>query len=196
MPERFHELVLASASPRRKQLLAQIGLECEVTPSSVDETPHDGEPPAAYVRRLAREKAIAVARDRSDRFVIGADTAVVVDGVIMGKPADRHDAERMLRLLSARGHEVMSAVAVAHGGTCDDRLTVTKVSMGAIDARQLSHYLRSEEWQDKAGAYAIQGRAAAFVTAVAGTYSGVVGLPLHETMTLLIEAGFDPMVRA
>lgn len=192
MPETAPALILASASPRRRVLLEQAGLVCSVLPAAIDETPHDGEPPAAYVRRLARAKAQRVAADRPDCVVIGADTAVVVDGTVLGKPATGDEARGMLMTLSARDHEVMSAVALCIGGSCDDRIAVTRVAFRAVDDAEATAYVASGEWQDKAGGYAIQGRAAAFVQWIEGSYTGVVGLPMFETLALLAAAGIEP----
>lgn len=189
MPEPVPQLVLASASPRRRALLAQAGLECIVMPATVDETPHEDEPPAAYVRRLARAKAQWIAEDDVGAVVVGADTTVVVDGAMLGKPASEDQARHMLQSLSARSHEVMSAVAVCAHGACDDRITVTRVSFRPVEEAEVRAYLESGEWRDKAGGYAIQGRAAAFVQWIEGSYTGVVGLPMFETLALLAAVG-------
>lgn len=182
-------LILASASPRRRELLAQAGIACEVRPADVDETPRVDEAPAAYVTRLACAKALAV--DRDDRPVLGADTAVVLDGEIFGKPADAVDAARMLRALSGREHEVCSAVAVVAGDRCDHRCVTVRVRMRALDDDEIAAYTRTGEPLDKAGAYAVQGRAAAFVERVDGSYTAVVGLPLYEALALLQAAGIS-----
>lgn len=176
-------------------MLEQAGLACSVVPAAIDETPHEREPPAAYVRRLARAKAQRIAADRQGSVVIGADTAVVVDGAVLGKPSTGDDARRMLRTLSARGHEVMSSVAVCANGVCDDRIAVTRVSFRVVDDAEAAAYLDSGEWQDKAGGYAIQGQAAAFVQWIEGSYTGVVGLPMFETLALLAAVGVTPGAR-
>lgn len=180
-------LVLASASPRRRELLTQAGIACEVQPADIDETPHAGEAPLDFVRRVAREKALAV--DGVGRPVLGADTEVVLDGVILGKPKDADDARRMLRALSGRAHEVVSAVAVVSNGRCDDRLVVARVWMRALGDDEIDAYCGTDEPWDKAGAYAVQGRAAAFVERIDGSYTAVVGLPLFEALALLRDAG-------
>ncbi len=193
MIEPVEKVILASASPRRRELLAQVGIDCEVIPAHVDETQWPGEAPGAHVRRLAREKAMAIdlAPDEA-RPVVAADTIVVVDGQVLGKPADDEDAARMLEHLSGRTHEVMTAVAVRYAGTMDDRISVTRVTMRAISPEEIRRYCASGEPRDKAGAYGIQGRAAAFVQSIEGSYTGVVGLPLHETLALLEPCGVRP----
>ncbi|MCA1798603.1 MAG: Maf family nucleotide pyrophosphatase [Xanthomonadaceae bacterium] len=179
-------LILASASPRRRDLLAQAGIACEVRPADVDETPLADEQPDAYVRRLARAKAGAILGD--GRPVLGADTAVVLDRSILGKPADAADAARMLRALSGREHEVHSAVALVSGDRCNDSCVTVRVCMRKLDDEEIAAYCRTGEPMDKAGAYAIQGRAAAFVERIDGSYTAVVG-PIYETLVLLRTAG-------
>ncbi len=186
-------LCLASASPRRSQLLDQLGIAHVIAPADIDERMRAGEDPADYVRRLSYEKARAVADDpdRSQGLpVLGADTAVVLGQRVLGKPRDANDSLRMLEQLSARSHEVLSAVTLVgpHGNAT--RLARTEVRFRAIDAAEARAYWHSGEPCDKAGGYAIQGRAAAFVEWISGSYSGVVGLPLYETAQLLAAAGF------
>lgn len=181
-------LCLASASPRRRELLAGIGVGVEVRPVDIDETPRLGERPEAYVTRLAREKATAGAR-LSALPVLGSDTAVVCDGRILGKPADRDEAAGMLRLLSARWHEVLTAVAVTGPAGLLDVCVATRVCMRAIDDEEMAAYWATGEPADKAGAYAIQGLAAIFVERIEGSHSAVVGLPLFETAQLLSRQG-------
>ncbi len=180
-------LFLASASPRRRELLTQIGVPFTLLPVSIDEAPDAAEAPEAYVQRLAREKALAGLAQAADATacVLGADTTVVLDGRILGKPADRADALAMLQALSGREHQVMTAVALADARQCVVRLVTTRVRMRAIPAAQAEAYWASGEPQDKAGGYAIQGWGAVFVSAVEGSYSAVVGLPLCETAQLL-----------
>ncbi|ROR34869.1 Maf family protein [Inmirania thermothiophila] len=181
---------LASRSPRRRALLAQIGLEAVVVPADVDESPRAGEAPAARVLRLARAKARAgAAAAPAGAVVLGADTEVVVDGEPLGKPADRAEARAMLARLAGRWHEVMTGVAVVHGGGEATRLSVTRVRFRDLDARELAAYAASGEGDDKAGGYAIQGLGAVLVARIEGSYSGVVGLPLAETAELLAAAG-------
>ena len=183
-------LILASASPRRRELLAQIGLACEVQPADIDETPRPGEPPADYVLRMAREKAWAIAERYPGRVVLAADTTVVLDGEPLGKPADRAAGEGMLGRLSGRRHEVMTAICLASEAGFDSDLVVTEVEFVALDKALVDAYLDTEEPWDKAGAYGIQGMAAVFVKGIEGSYSNVVGLPLHETWSMLRRAGF------
>ena len=181
-------LVLASASPRRAELLTQIGAEFSVQPADVDESVWPGETAGAYVQRLARDKALAVAAG-SDALVLGSDTSVVLDGTILGKPADAQDARETLARLSGREHQVMTAVALAWGGDCQVRLVVTDVLFRQLSAREIDAYVASGEPMDKAGSYGIQGLGGIFVKQLRGSYSAVVGLPLQETAELLSEAG-------
>jgi len=180
-------LVLASASPRRLSLLAQIG----VTPSMVvaadlDESILGGELPVAYVMRLAEAKAQAVAVQHADALVLGADTAVACGRRILPKAEDEKTAADCLRLLSGRSHRVHSTIAVvAPGGILRQRLVTSRVTFKRLDDQETRTYLASGEWQGKAGGYAIQGLAAAFVSDVQGSYSAVVGLPLFETSQIL-----------
>lgn len=179
------DLVLASASPRRRELLAQIGVRYGVCVAAVDEAALPGEAPAAYVERLARAKAVAVVPQAGGLPVLGADTTVVIDECILGKPADARDAANMLRRLAGRAHRVLTAVAVCHGDRLLSRVSVTQVWFAALDDARIDRYLATGESFDKAGGYAIQGFGAALVTRIDGSYSGVVGLPLVETCALL-----------
>lgn len=181
-------LCLASASPRRRDLLASLGVPVTVSPGAIDETPLAGEAPGDYVTRLAREKAQA-ARAATRLPTLGSDTAVVLDGKILGKPCDERHAATMLAALSGREHDVLTAVAV--DGPCGMQSTcvTTRVSLRTISAAEMAAYWQTGEPQDKAGGYAIQGYAAAFVTHIHGSYSAVVGLPLYETGMLLRRQG-------
>lgn len=183
------ELVLASASPRRRELLLQIGVRHCVRVADVDESVLPGEAPEAYVCRLACAKAQAVAARDDSLPVLGADTTVVIDGRILGKPADADDALAMLQSLSGREHRVLTAVALCRSGRIMEALSVTRVWFRARDDEMLARYVASGEPLDKAGAYGIQGLGAALVTRIDGSYSGVVGLPLAETVDLLHAAG-------
>ena len=188
-PPRF--IYLASRSPRRRELLEQIGVRFRLLEVDVDESRQDGESARDYVHRLAEQKAAAGWRSLSaaDRApVLGADTVVVIDGEILGKPADPVDANRMLIRLSGRTHQVLSAVCV-NDGTPRTRLSRSRVTFRPIDDAERAAYCASAEPLDKAGAYGIQGRAAVFVSALEGSYSGVMGLPLYETAALLSELG-------
>jgi septum formation protein len=183
-------LVLASASPRRRELLAGLGLQFTVRPADVDETPRDGEEPGAYVLRLAREKAAAVARDQE--LVLAADTTVVIDGEILGKPSDEEDARRMLRRLSGREHEVLTGLALCEAGGRDaSSVERSRVRMAALSEDEIAWYAATGEPLDKAGAYAIQGLGSLFVEAVAGNYSNVVGLPIPAVYRLFAALGID-----
>ena len=185
---------LASQSPRRRELLAQIGIRHDVIAVEVDETPRAGEAPAEYVLRLALAKARAGHRLRPDRPVLGADTAVVQDDHILGKPLDRQDAAAMLAQLSGREHRVLTAVALV-GDREETRLSVSRVRFRPIDAAEAAAYWETGEPADKAGGYAVQGLGALFVESIGGSYSGVMGLPLFETGELLRRAGIAPLRR-
>lgn len=181
-------LCLASASPRRKALLASIGVTVEVMPSDVDETPLIGESAQAYVERLASAKAQA-AVSRTALPVLGSDTAVVIDDQILGKPIDEHDAAVMLKKLSGRRHNVLTAVAVAGPKGVLSCCVTTVVKMRVISQQEIADYWQTGEPVDKAGGYAIQGLAAVFVEEIKGSHSAVVGLPLYETTRLLCQQG-------
>lgn len=184
------QLYLASSSPRRRELLTQIGLSFNLVSGNVDETPLPDEAPAAYVERLARCKAqagLTMLAQRPDVCVLGADTAVVLDGRILGKPKDREDALAMLQALSGREHQVLTAVAVVDRDRCEVRVVSSDVSFRAISEAEAEAYWDTGEPHDKAGGYAIQGLAAIFVKRVEGSYSAVVGLPLCETAELLAD---------
>lgn len=183
-------LVLASASPRRRELLAQAGYSFEVHPAHIPEDPKPGEEPIAYVTRLAREKAEAVFRELSaagrnttqaaaeDLVVLGADTTVTVDDHILGKPEDAADAARMLRLLSGRTHRVITGVALVSAGAAEVAAEATAVRFLTLSEAEIADYIATGEPMDKAGAYAIQGRAARWIPRIEGCYFNVVGLPL------------------
>ena len=185
-------LLLASASPRRRELLERVGFAIEVHPADVDEREQPDEAPASYVRRIAHAKAIAVAR-RSDLWVLAADTTVTLDGSILGKPESPEEAAKMIRWLSGRTHQVLTAFVLI--GERDDRTIVregvvsTDVTLIELDGGMLADYVASGEWRGKAGAYAIQGIAAALVREVRGSVTNVVGLPLAEVIAALREVG-------
>lgn len=181
-------LILASASDRRKELLRSAGFGFEVRASDVDETRHAGESAEDYTSRIAREKARAVGASAPPGSVIlGADTVVVTDGEILGKPAGPDDAARMLRQLSGYTHRVITAVCVLHPpqGAEDLKLAVTWVTFAPLSEQEIHDYVQSGEPMDKAGAYAIQGLASKFVTQIQGSYSNVVGLPIHLVYEML-----------
>jgi septum formation protein len=170
-------------------LLQQIGILPGVRAADIDETPHAGEAPADYVRRLARTKAATVAARAADAVVLGADTAVVIDGDILGKPSDAHSAQSMLARLAGRDHHVVTGVSVVSGEQIRTALSASRVTFRPLGPREIAAYVGSAEGADKAGGYAIQGRGAIFVSHLDGSYSGVVGLPLCETALLLHEFG-------
>jgi len=188
------QFYLASRSPRRQELLLQLGLHFETLPADIPEQPQPGEAAADYALRMARGKARA-AQLRAPRPlpVLGADTDVVLDGRILGKPRDRDDALHMLAALADREHEVYSAVAVAWGERLESALSVTRVRFGPITPALAAAYWASGEPADKAGAYGIQGLGARFVREIQGSYSGVVGLPLYETVQLLAACGIQAL---
>jgi septum formation protein len=170
-------VVLASASPRRHELLNAAGIAHIVRPAEVPEVSRAGEQPTALVRRLAAEKALAVPLERGE-VVLGADTLVVVDGVVFGKPEDRTDAERMLRSLSGRDHWVYTGICLRSEGKTIVDSAGTRVMFGELTEAEIEEYLEGGEWAGKAGGYAIQGRASRFVEAIEGSYHNVVGLPV------------------
>ena len=185
-------LHLASASPRRRELLAQIGVPFVTLIASIDETALPGEPAERYVERLAREKALAglaALSDPADAVVLGADTAVVLDGRILGKPADRAECLATLAALSGREHQVLTAVALASAQRIESRVVASRVRFRPLRAGEAEAYWATGEPCDKAGSYGIQGVAAVFVSQLEGSYSAVVGLPLCETAQLLGEFG-------
>jgi septum formation protein len=188
-------LRLASASPRRRQLLGLIGVPHVVTPADIDETPRQHEPPDLYVRRLALEKAEAIWARHQDLPVLGADTTVVIDGEILGKPESLADARRMLGLLSGRTHAVHTGLALRGANGVQGGCSTTAVTFASLSPAQIDAYWASAEPQGKAGAYAIQGFGAVFVQHIAGSYSGVMGLPLYETAEMLRQAGIPVWAR-
>jgi septum formation protein len=183
-------LVLASASPRRADLLRAAGYVFEIDPAETDETMRPGEAANGYALRVAREKAARVSERHPDAFVIGADTIVVIDGEVLGKPVDRSDATRMLARLSDRTHDVLTGVAVRHGAREVSHVEISRVRIKALDPDEIRWYVESGEPADKAGAYAVQGRASRFVEAVEGSCANVVGLPVSRVYRLLRDLGF------
>ena len=186
-------LVLASASPRRRELLQNAGIPFIVRPSEIPELPREGEAPQACAERLAREKAVDVFRQYSQDFVLGADTIVIVDGQILGKPHDEADAARMLRLLSGRTHQVTTGVCLIGpndkgvSSVGDTRSETTRVTMSELSADDIQSYVATGEPLDKAGAYAIQGIASRWISRIEGDYFNVVGLPVALVCRMLRE---------
>jgi septum formation protein len=191
---RASHLVLASASPRRLELLAQIGCKPDIVdPAAIDETPRRREPPQNLARRLAEEKAAAVAARHPGAFVLAADTVVACGRRVLPKADDEKTARACLEILSGRRHRVWGGIAaVGPTGRARSRVVGTVVAFTRLTGPEVDSYLASGEWEGKAGGYAIQGRAAAFVRFISGSYSNVVGLPLHETAALLRGLGFRP----
>jgi septum formation protein len=190
-------LYLASASPRRQELLRQVGIPFETLPSGIEETRQPGESPLEYVRRVAADKARQVYRQvveqRLPRYpVLGADTEVVMEGDILGKPRDRAHATAMLRRLSGNSHTVLTAISVVTVAGEFDAVSKSRVTFAAIPEAALYDYVQTGEADDKAGAYAIQGRAALFIARLEGSFSGVMGLPLYELSETLKRAGIEP----
>lgn len=188
------ELILASASPRRQDLLKELGLAFSVMPQDIDESPLRNEEPEIMVQRLASEKAraaLATLSDTDHRLVLGSDTIVVCDDTILGKPLNKADACAMLKLLSGRQHQVMTAVAVMSRQQEEVALAVTQVTFKALSEGEIDAYWESGEPADKAGAYALQGLGSMFVRSIQGSYSAVVGLPIFETVALLAGFGID-----
>jgi len=184
-------IILASGSPRRRELLKQLAVNFEVTVADVDESLIEGETPRDYVLRLSRAKALAgFTRSAGRAPVLGSDTIVLLDGEILGKPASRPQAETMLKRLSGRTHEVYSAVALVVGpDNILDTLNITAVTFGEMPVEWIRQYCQSDEPMDKAGAYAVQGGTGQYIRRIDGSYSGVMGLPLFETAELLRTAG-------
>lgn len=178
-------IVLASASPRRRELLAQAGYSFDVQAAEIDETRCEGEPPVEYVQRLALEKAQAIAQRVPQATVIGADTTVVLDGSVLNKPRDPEDAERMLRLLSGQTHQVHTGLAVVRGPRTIAHVETTNVTFREIGEQELRAYTASGDALDKAGAYGIQGYAARWIPRIEGDYFNVMGLPLAALVQLL-----------
>jgi septum formation protein len=186
------KIILASASPRRVALLKQIGIDCIVVPADIDETALPNESPADYVLRLAAQKAQAIVAKSADKNlpdlhlpILAADTTVALGNTIFGKPENDEDAFNMLKKLSGSTHQVHTAIAVAFNGKLETALNSTQVEMMSLSDAMIREYIASGEHKDKAGSYAIQGLAACWIKKITGSYTGVMGLPLHETALLL-----------
>ncbi|ORU89715.1 MAG: hypothetical protein A6F71_01770 [Cycloclasticus sp. symbiont of Poecilosclerida sp. M] len=185
------KIILASASPRRQKLLMQIGVDCDVCPADIDESVLANEKVKNYVIRLAKSKALYVKKkQRGKKIYLGADTIVVIGKEILGKPVDKNDAVRMLTQLSGSTHRVLTAVAVI-GKTLNCRMSESRVTFKALSETEIEGYWSTDEPNDKAGAYAIQGKAATFITHLEGSFSGVMGLPLYETAQMLLKENVE-----
>ena len=189
------KFILASASPRRRELLASIGLEFEVKPSHVPEVHQAGEAPEEYVARLSRDKARALAVEHPERWVIAADTTVLLGEELLEKPVDAADAERMLATIAGQTHIVYTGVTLENAGReyRDTRVAESEVRMLPLSADEIAWYVRTGEPLDKAGAYAVQGIGAMFIESIHGSYTNVVGLPLATLFQMLRRAGIDPL---
>lgn len=193
--QRHPHIYLASQSPRRRELLTQIGVHFDLLAVEVDETPHADEDPVAYVQRVCRAKAetgwrVVQLRKLPEQLLLAADTTVTFDGHIIGKPDDDEHAAQILRILSGTQHQVLTAVAVALGDRLEMRLSTTNIVFDTLDDERIRRYLHTREAHGKAGAYGIQGYAGAFAKRIEGSYSGVMGLPLYETVELLKIFGY------
>lgn len=182
-------VILASASPRRRELLDLVGIAHEVQPADIDESYQDGEEAAPHAERLAREKGATIAARHPDAIVISADTIVVIDGLVLGKPRDEADAARMLAMLGGQSHVVLTAVAVSYKGRMRSGVESVRVTFRTLDKERIGAYIATAEPMDKAGAYGIQGFGATLVERVDGDYFAVMGLPLARMVDLLQEIG-------
>ncbi len=191
-------LILASASPRRRELLRIVGVPFRVIPAGVEETPGPSEAPKRFVRRAARDKGEEIARRHPGDFVLSADTIVVVDGAILGKPGDRREAFRMLSRLAGRAHAVHTAVCLlrASDGYREEACETTSVVFRPLTAAEIAAYLRTGEADDKAGAYAAQGQGTLLIERIAGSFSNVVGLPMTSVLPMLLRAGLVRVSRS
>ena len=181
------KIILASASPRRKELLHQVGIKAEIFIPDINETPKSNEIPMQYASRMAKEKAEYAVNvlGETDKLVIAADTCVVINKQIMGKPENEASAQAMLKTLSAQTHQVITAVCVNYASQWIEANSTSLVTFKLLTAEEINRYISSGEPMDKAGAYAIQGKGAAFITNLSGSYSGVMGLPLYETLEII-----------
>lgn len=185
-------LILASASPRRRELLAQIGITPDqILPADIDEIPGKAELPKPYALRLATEKAQTIRKDHKQSYILAADTVVAVGRRILEKPKDTHEARVFLKLMSGRSHRVYTGVCViAPNARLQNRVVETRLKMKKLSENEIEIYLASGEWQGKAGGYGIQGLAGAYIASIIGSYTNVVGLPVYETRNMLIGAGY------
>lgn len=190
------KFILASSSPRRRELLASIGIDFEVIPSHVPEVHQEGEAPEEYVARLSRDKAHAIASAHPARWVIAADTTVLLGEQLLEKPVDAADAARMLATIAGRTHVVYTGVTVQNGESSETRVAESEVRMLPLSPADIEWYVRTGEPLDKAGAYAVQGIGAMFIDSIHGSYTNVVGLPLATLFQMLRRAGIDPLQRS
>ncbi len=190
------KVILASASPRRRELLVSIGLDFEVIPSHVPEVHEAGESPAGYVTRLSREKAQEVAKQHPGRWIVAADTIVVLGEAVLEKPADEEDARRMLGMIAGKTHVVYTGLTLLKGAQIDTEIATSDVTMLPLTSAEIAWYVQTGEPLDKAGAYAVQGRGAMFIDRIDGSYTNVVGLPLATLYRMLRRAGLDPLQSA
>lgn len=192
------KFILASASPRRRELLASIGVAFDVLPSEVPEVHREGEAPEEYVARLSRDKAAALAARHPERWVIAADTTVLLGEQLLEKPVDADDAARMLATIAGRTHIVYTGVTLEHAGSGyrDTRVAESEVRMLPLSRAEIEWYVRTGEPMDKAGAYAVQGIGAMFIESIHGSYTNVVGLPLATLFQMMRKAGIDPLYSA
>ncbi len=181
-------LILASASPRRREMLERVGVAIQVVAAEIDESPHEREDPEVYVRRIALAKAGAIAARFPDRWVLAADTTVTIDGLILGKAGGQAEATAMLRQLSGRTHQVITGFAI-QGPAAELGSVTSDVDVIALDPEMITDYVASDEWRGKAGAYAVQGIAAAFIRGVRGSVTNIIGLPLVEVLQALRALG-------
>lgn len=190
------KLVLASQSPRRRELLSQLGYQFDCLPADIDESLIEDESPENYVKRLAYEKALYIAKNQSDTtIVLGSDTSVVVDDTVLGKPYDFEQCQQHLFALSGNTHQVLTAISVVKAGLSKTVLISTEVEFKMLSIDEIKNYWATGEPQDKAGSYGIQGIGGQFVKNISGSYSAVVGLPLYETAQLLAEFGLPTQVQ-
>lgn len=190
-------LILASASPARKSLLEAAGFAPDrIVPADIDETPKKGEAPRSYVQRLAEEKALAIHAKFPDAFIVAADTVAVSGAKIIGKPADRADAKRIIRRFSGRRHRVLTGLCVLSPKARKKsvRLIESVVKCRNLTEAELEWYLDSNEWEGKSGCYGLQGRASCFIERINGSYTSIIGLPLSETVTTLLSIGYKPAI--
>ena len=186
------KLILASSSPQRKKLLETIGISPdEIVPANIDETPLKREKPKDFAIRMAREKAFSVAKENLNNFILSGDTIVATGQRIIGKPSSKNEAKQFLKLLSGRRHRVLSAFTLIKPDYSEiTKVVVSRVKFSRLSDKELNEYLDTNEWQGKAGGYAIQGRASAFVPWISGSYTGVMGFPMNEIKNLLKSSGW------